>query len=61
MFLKILEAIFGAGENLIPVLIHNKNSTKPQQIEAVIVSTLEGVLTAFPPPAATTTQAAPPA
>lgn len=48
---QILLAILGTAEKVIPVFIHNPKS---QQIEAVVVSTLDGVLsglaTVTPPP-----------
>lgn len=40
-FLKIIEAIIGVGEEIVPIFIHNPKSRK---IEGVIVSTLNGVL-----------------
>jgi hypothetical protein len=43
-FAAILAAILGEAEQIVPVFIHNPNS---QKIEAVVVSTVNGVLSAL--------------
>jgi hypothetical protein len=53
-FEKIFALILGSAEQVVPIFIHNPKS---QQIEGVIVSTLNGVLSGL---AAPTTPATPP-
>lgn len=40
-FLKIFQAILGEAEQIVPIFIHNPKS---QQVEGVIVTTLNGAL-----------------
>ena len=59
-WLKIFELVLGTAEAIVPVFIHNPRS---QQIEGVIVTTLNGVLAgldanAKPAATPTTTSAA---
>lgn len=46
-FLKIFEAVLGVGAKVVPIFVHNPQS---QQIEAVIVTSLESALAAFGQP-----------
>ena len=52
--LSIISLVVGLGEEIVPIFVHNPKS---QQVEAVIVSTIDGVVTALnkQQPAATKT------
>lgn len=41
---ELIALIFGEADNVVPMFIHNPKS---QKIEAVVVTTLDGALTAF--------------
>jgi hypothetical protein len=43
-FLKILELILGTAEGIVPVFVHN---TQSQKIEAVILTSVNGLLEAL--------------
>jgi hypothetical protein len=51
-FEKIFALILGSAEQVVPIFIHNPKS---QQIEGVIVSTLNGVLSGLAAPTAPAT------
>lgn len=54
--LAILKLILGTAEAIVPIFIHNPDS---QKVEAVVVTTLNGVMTGLAAPAtAPTTPAA---
>lgn len=48
--LNILELILGTAEKIVPVFIHNPKS---QQIEGVVISTVNGVLQGLTPTTST--------
>lgn len=56
-FLKIFQAILGEAEQIVPIFIHNPKS---QQVEGVIVTTLNGALQGLASTGAATPAPAPP-
>lgn len=54
--LALITAILGTAEEIVPIFIHNPKS---QQVEGVIATTANGLLSAFPAIAAASSSAAP--
>lgn len=48
--LAIFQLVLGIGEEIVPIFVHNPKSEK---IEAVVVTTANGVMSALSPPAKT--------